>query len=104
MGMGHCMSDEHITGDRVSDELEAVRALDLVSKLFHQVNRVVPADQQLLTIPPEMAVRDAIALLQEHRFSQLPVVAGARVLGVFSYRSFAHKAARLSAPDIAKQK
>ncbi|MFM0305196.1 CBS domain-containing protein [Paraburkholderia sediminicola] len=98
------MSDEHIPDDRASDKLEAVRALDLVSKLFHQVNRVVPADQRLLTIPPEMAVRDAISLLQEHRFSQLPVVAGESVLGVFSFRSFAHKAAQLSASDIAKQK
>lgn len=98
------MSDEHITDDRASGKPETVLALDLVSKLFHQVNRVVPADQRLLTVPPEMTVRDAIALLQAHRFSQLPVVAGERVLGVFSYRSFAHKAARLNAADIASQK
>jgi len=37
-----------------------------------------------------MTARDALGLMREHGFSQLPVVAEEKVIGVFSYRSFAH--------------
>ncbi|MFC2031432.1 DUF4268 domain-containing protein [Chloroflexota bacterium] len=56
---------------------------------FHLVRSLVPESQQVVTAPPDMRVGDAIELMNEHKFSQLPVVAGKAVLGVFSYRSFA---------------
>jgi CBS domain-containing protein len=86
------MSDP-VTHLRVLDESSVSRELDLASELFHRINRIIPENQQLLTIGPATAVRDAIALLRTHGYSQAPVVAGGEVLGVFSYRSFALKAA-----------
>jgi hypothetical protein len=59
---------------------------------FHRAKSLIPNDQELITIPPEMSVSEAFKLMQKHRFSQLPVVAGDAVLGVFSYRSFSTKA------------
>ncbi|MCI0730562.1 MAG: CBS domain-containing protein [Chloroflexi bacterium] len=64
---------------------------------FHRVESLIPAGQKLVAAQPEMRVADALKLMQEHHYSQLPVVAGNVVLGVFSYRSF-------SARVIAKQK
>lgn len=64
---------------------------------FHRVLSLIPDEQQLKAIPPEMRVSDALKLMQDTHYSQLPVVAGNAVLGVFSYRSF-------SAKVIAKQK
>ena len=61
----------------------------LITELFHRVNRIVPEDQKVLTIPPATKAGDALKLMAEHHYSQLPVVAGNSVLGMFSYRSFA---------------
>jgi len=57
-------------------------------KLFELLS-VIPGDQTLVTAGPDTAVRDALGLLDKHGFSQLPVVNGQRVLGIFSHRSFA---------------
>jgi CBS domain-containing protein len=89
---------------RVLDDTSVSRELDLVSELFHRINRIIPENQDLLTISPDTAVRDAIALLRKHGYSQVPVVAGGEVLGVFSYRSFAQKAAASTLQEIAQQK
>ena len=59
-----------------------------LTELFHRVNSVIPDDQQLLTVEPEMSVADALDLLDGHRFSQVPVVVGREVLGLFSYQTF----------------
>jgi predicted transcriptional regulator len=64
---------------------------------FHRVQSLIPDEQQLATIAPETRVADALALMQKNHFSQLPVIAGRAVLGIFSYRSFSQKA-------LAKQK
>ena len=80
------------------------RELDLVTELFHRINRLIPESQQLLTIPPEMPVREAIAILRQQGYSQLPVVIGEEVLGVFSYRSFAQKAAEATWQDMSQEK
>lgn len=64
---------------------------------FHRAKSLIPSDQELITIPPEMRVAEALKLMQKNRYSQLPVVAGQAVLGIFSYRSF-------SAKVLAKQK
>lgn len=29
--------------------------LNLASKLFHRINRIIPEDQEVLTVPPETA-------------------------------------------------
>lgn len=66
-----------------------------IMHIFHRVNRVLPEDQEVLTIPPDMKAAAALALMCKHSYSQLPVVVGESVLGVFSYRSFAHEAAKM---------
>ena len=78
--------------------------LDLASELFHRINRIIPENQRLLTVPPSCPVRDAIELMRKQWFSQLPVVDGDQVLGVFSYRSFALKAARAKLDDFNREK
>jgi predicted transcriptional regulator len=80
------------------------RELDLVSELFHRINRVLPADQSLLTIPPTCKASEAIEMMAEHGYSQLPVVSNGTVLGVFSYRSFAQNAARADIEDLNQQR
>jgi CBS domain-containing protein len=65
--------------------------------LFHLIKRVVPEQQMIISIPPDSAASEALSIMSEHNFSQLPVVAGQEVLGVFSYRSFAQKLATLPA-------
>ena len=86
------------------DQQDVSRDLDLVSELFHRINRIIPENQKLLTIPPEMTARDAIALLRQYGYSQVPVVMGEEVLGVFSYRSFAQKAAGSTLQEVSQQK
>lgn len=62
---------------------------------FHRINSLLPERQILVTVPPNTTVAEALDLMQERRFSQLPVVAGNEVIGVFSFRSFATKAVEL---------
>ena len=71
-----------------------------VTELFHRLNSVLPLDQQVVSISPEMLAIEAMRKMKEHRFSQLPVVVGREVLGIFSYRSFANTVVTLgqSAP------
>ena len=52
--------------------------------LFHRVGRILPEDQELFTVTPDTHVRDALALMKKHIISQVPIVAGDDVLGVFS--------------------
>lgn len=74
--------------------------MNKVDELFHRVSRAVPENQQLLCLNPNMAAREAIALLGQHFYSQAPVVTGTRVIGVFSFRSFAQQAAACSLADL----
>lgn len=75
-----------------------------LSELFYHINRVLPVDQKLLTILPDMKVRDALVLLQQHGYSQAPVVFNKHCLGVFSLNSFARKAAAATLEGISKDK
>jgi predicted transcriptional regulator len=59
-----------------------------LTELFHRLNSVIPDDQKLIAIEPETPVAEAIDLLERHGYSQVPVVVGREVLGLFSYRSF----------------
>jgi CBS domain-containing protein len=63
--------------------------------VFHQATNLVPEDQVPLTLDPDTSVRDALALLEDTGFSQLPVVRGSAIVGSFSYRSFARRAPHL---------
>jgi len=89
---------------RLLDHSAATRELDLASELFHRINRIIPQDQVVLSVPPNRLVRDAIALLQKHGYSQVPVVDQGEVLGVFSFRSFAKKAAHSTLDELNKEK
>jgi predicted transcriptional regulator len=88
----------------VLDRSPFAREFDLVSELFHRINRVLPIDQAPLKVQPDCRARDAIALMAEHRYSQVPVVSGDKVLGVFSYRSFAEDVARTTLDELNQQK
>lgn len=61
-----------------------------VTELFHRLNNVLPLDQQIVDVSPDLSAVDALKKMEEYRFSQLPVVVGREVLGVFSYRSFSN--------------
>jgi predicted transcriptional regulator len=89
---------------RLLDQSAVAKELDLASELFHRLNRIIPPDQTVLTVPPGCLVRDAIALMRRHGYSQVPVVENDEVLGIFSYRSFAQEAATSSLDDWTRQK
>ncbi len=76
--------------------LQIVLQSPLLTEAFHRVNSLIPDEQQLVTITPETLVSDAFMIMNERNFSQLPVVQGHRVLGVFSYRSFAKESIKLN--------
>ena len=80
------------------------KGLDLASELFHRINRMIPVDQEVLTIPHDCPVREALALMEEHNFSQLPVAMGGEVLGVFSHRSFARGSAKVTLGECQQQR
>lgn len=82
-------------------EQESVSAVHV----FHRVGRLIPEEQEVLKIPPNMKASKALALMEKREYSQLPVVEGQAVLGLFSYRSFALGIARMGdkaakAPDL----
>jgi predicted transcriptional regulator len=89
---------------RLLDHSAATRELDLASELFHRINRIIPQDQVVLSVPPTCGVREAIALMQKHGYSQVPVMEEGEVLGVFSFRSFARKAAHSTLDELNKEK
>ena len=62
-----------------------------LTEVFHRINSLIPQDQRLVTIRPSTTVEQATQIMREKRFSQLPVVEGHEVLGVFSHRSLAEK-------------
>jgi len=66
-----------------------------LAHLFHRINSIIPEAQEVVTVAPSAFAAEALALLDQHRFSQVPVVRGGEVLGSFSYRSFARRAVEL---------
>jgi CBS domain-containing protein len=66
-----------------------VTSIGSVAELFHRLNRVIPEDQKVVVVPASMPVGEAFVIMRKNGFSQLPVVEGHTVLGMFSYRSFA---------------
>src|SRR5438034_237221 len=89
---------------RVLDRSAVAKELDIASELFHRINLIIPPNQELLSVPPTCRVRDAVALMRKHGYSQVPVVQSGEVLGVFSYRSFAKEAASATLEELDKQR
>ena len=73
----------------LSETQEPKETSESLADLFHLVGNLIPEGQDLVTISPQESVANAMTLMKEHNFSQLPVTVGSYVLGVFSYRSFA---------------
>lgn len=61
----------------------------ILPRQFFRVARIIPPDQEVLGISPGTKVRAALELMSGRGFSQLPVMAGGTVIGVFTYRSLA---------------
>jgi CBS domain-containing protein len=59
--------------------------------LFHLVNSLLPDEQDIVSVPPDTPVTRALEIMRAQGFSQLPVMEGNVVLGVFSYRSLANR-------------
>ena len=58
------------------------------TNLFHTIGRALTQYKDVVTVTPETPAREAIRLLERHRFSQMPVVERGQVTGLFSYRSY----------------
>ncbi|MEI7614639.1 MAG: CBS domain-containing protein [Betaproteobacteria bacterium] len=69
--------------------------LDSIGELFHRVNRILPEDQEMATVSPDTLATDALNIMKKKGFSQIPVVQGKVVLGIFSYRSFSDRIRRM---------
>jgi len=62
---------------------------------FHQVRSLIPKGQAVVSVGPRDTVATALGRMRQGNFSQLPVVAGTEVLGVFSHRSLATRLVRM---------
>jgi predicted transcriptional regulator len=80
--------------------LRLVEECDLATELFHRLNRILPESQEVATVSSTCTVREAMEKMADGGFSQLPVVADGKVIGVFSYRRFAQFIARQQADTI----
>ena len=56
---------------------------------FLRVGQVVPTDQEVATVEFAMPVSNALAMMAQRGFDQVPVTSNGMVVGVFSYRSLA---------------
>jgi len=88
-----------VAGEPVTNEPEE-QARGSVVAMFHRVNSLLPDEQNVVSVSPGALVREALELMRKHGFSQLPVMEGDEVLGVFSYRSFSARAAELGKADL----
>jgi len=64
---------------------------DALGSLHGRLNDFTPESQQLRTIPRDTQVVEALTMMRLEGFSQLPVMHNERLVGVFSYRSFARR-------------
>lgn len=69
--------------------------------LFHEVGCLFPGETTVDTLEPSRSVKDALAIMLEKNYSQMPVVETGIVRGVFSYRSLAANVVRMAKLDIA---
>jgi len=69
--------------------------------LFHEVGCLFPGETTVETLEPSTSVKDALAVMLEKNYSQMPVVEDGIVRGVFSLRSLAANIGRLAKLDVA---
>ena len=56
---------------------------------FQKVGNLFPDEIEALSIAPQSLVREALRIMLERRYSQLPIVENEKVIGVFSFWSLA---------------
>lgn len=79
---------------RLAAEARAqVGPLERARAAFHQINSLLPEDQDVVSVEPGCSIPEALAIMDEHGFSQLPVMAGTEVLGMITHRAIARAAA-----------
>ena len=67
---------------------------------FHDVGSVFPGEISIVSLTPQTPAGEALKLMLEKRFSQLPVMEGGEVLGVFSLWSLAQNSGDQSGPQM----
>jgi predicted transcriptional regulator len=90
--------------NHTEDILTIKQDIDPLLGFFHTVNRIIPVDQKLLSISPSMKAHTAVQLLNQNKYSQVPVIDNNRVLGMFSYRSFSKFSAKKTYAEITQDK
>jgi len=90
--------------NHTEDILTIKQDIDPLLGFFHTVNRIIPVDQKLLSISPSMKAHAAVQLLNQTKYSQVPVIDNNRVLGMFSYRSFSKFSAKKTYAEITQDK
>ena len=85
---------------KLADVHEMLAPPKQLSDFFHMVNRLLPDGQVVVAVPPGMPAREALALMRQHGFSQLPVKEGDSVLGLFTYRAFALEVAQIKSAKV----
>jgi CBS domain-containing protein len=73
-------------------------ALRPLSSVFHRLSSVV-RDESLFTVPANMLASEALRLMKQKDFSQVPIREGGEIVGVFSYRSFAVHSVEFTDPE-----
>lgn len=60
-------------------------------QFYQSIQDVLPGEQEVMYVSPETPVPEALDIMGEYNYSQLPVVEDGRVKGLFSYRSFSEQ-------------
>jgi CBS domain-containing protein len=89
-----------MTTNKLLQLLQSSEAEKSLTDIFHRLNSVLPDEQQVEVIGPAVPVSEALAIMADKNYSQLPVVEGREVLGVFSYRSFARGLRRMASRKV----
>ena len=58
-----------MTGLQVVGSGDVTQTQKFSAELFHRVNRILPVDQEVFAVPPDMEVRTAISLMEENVYS-----------------------------------
>lgn len=67
-----------------------------LKELFHFVGRVLPEEQELVSLKPDDTVEQALSMMLQRNLSQVPVLYKTQILGVFTFRSLAMGLTRLT--------
>jgi len=62
-----------------------------LAEAFHRISSLVPPGQTVFCAQRDWTVGQALQVMKQHSYTQLPVVSGNYVMGVFSYRSLASR-------------